>query len=96
LPILPMEEVETAYYLRMRVADETGVLADITRILADQDISIDALIQREPEEGEASTDLILLTHETVEKNINVAIARMEGLSSVQGKVTRIRVETLGK
>ncbi|HYP67087.1 MAG TPA: homoserine dehydrogenase [Thiobacillaceae bacterium] len=96
MPILPMEEVETAYYLRMRVADETGVLADITRILADQDISIDALMQREPEEGEASTDLILLTHETVEKNINAGIARIEGLGSVHGKVTRIRLETLGK
>ncbi len=96
LPILPMEEVETAYYLRMRVADQTGVLADITRILADADISIDALIQREPEEGEASTDLILLTHETLEKRMNAAIARIEGLGSVQGKVTRIRLETLGK
>jgi homoserine dehydrogenase len=96
LPILPMDEVETAYYLRMRVADETGVLADITRILADAGISIDGLIQREPEEGEASTDLILLTHETVEKNMNSAIARIEGLASVQGKVTRIRLETLGK
>jgi homoserine dehydrogenase len=78
------------------VADETGVLADITRILADQDISIDALMQREPKEGEASTDLILLTHETVEKYVNTAIARIEGLNSVQGKVTRIRLETLGK
>lgn len=95
-PILSMDEVETAYYLRMRVADETGVLADITRILADAGISIDGLIQREPEEGESSTDLILLTHETVEKNMNAAIARMEGLNSVQGKVTRIRLETLGK
>jgi len=96
LPILPMDEVETAYYLRMRVADQTGVLADITRILADSDISIDALMQREPEEGEASTDLILLTHETLEKQMNAAIARIEGLASVQGKVTRIRLETLGK
>ena len=96
LPILPMDEVETAYYLRMRVADETGVLADITRILADADISIDALMQREPEEGEASTDLILLTHETVEKSMNAAMARIEGLATVQGKVTRIRLETLGK
>ncbi len=96
LPILPMDEVETSYYLRLRVADETGVLADITRILADAEISIDALIQREPEEGESSTDLILLTHETVEKNMNAAMARMEGLNSVQGKVTRIRLETLGK
>ncbi len=96
LPILPMEEVETAYYLRMRVADQTGVLADITRILADSNISIDALMQREPEEGEPSTDLILLTHETLEKNMNAAIARIEGLGTVQGKVTRIRLETLGK
>ena len=96
LPILPMDEVETAYYLRMRVADETGVLADITRILADADISIDALMQREPEEGESSTDLILLTHETLEKQMNSAIARIEGLGTVQGKVTRIRLETLGK
>jgi homoserine dehydrogenase len=96
LPILPMDEVETAYYLRMEVADETGVLADITRILADADISIDALMQREPEEGESSTDLVLLTHETVEKNMNTAIARIEGLNSVHGKVTRIRLETLGK
>jgi homoserine dehydrogenase len=96
LPILPMDEVETAYYLRMRVADETGVLADITRILADADISIDALMQREPEEGESSTDLILLTHETLEKSMNAAMARIEGLKSVQGKVTRIRLETLGK
>ena len=86
----------TAYYLRMRVADETGVLADITRILADDDISIDALMQREPEEGESSTDLILLTHETLEKQMNAAMARIEGLNSVQGKVTRIRLETLGK
>jgi len=96
LPILPMDEVETAYYLRMRVADQTGVLADITRILADSEISIDALMQREPEEGEASTDLILLTHETLEKQMNSAIARIEGLGTVQGKVTRIRLETLGK
>ncbi len=95
-PILPMDEVVTSYYLRLRVADETGVLADITRILADAGISIDGLIQREPEENEASTDLILLTHETVEKNMNAAIARIEGLKSVQGKVTRIRLETLGK
>jgi homoserine dehydrogenase len=96
LPILPMDEVETAYYLRMRVADETGVLADNTRILADSNISIDALMQREPEEGESSTDLVLLTHETMEKSMNSAIARMEGLASVQGKVTRIRLETLGR
>jgi homoserine dehydrogenase len=72
------------------------VLADITRILADQQISIDALMQREPDEGESSTDLILLTHDTVEKNINAALARIEGLNSVHGKVTRIRLETLDR
>ena len=62
LPILPMSEVETGYYLRLRVEDKPGVLADITRILADQGISIDALLQREPEEGEGETDIIILTH----------------------------------
>ncbi len=95
-PILPMEEVETSYYLRMRVQDKPGVLADITRILADQQISIDAMIQKEPGEGEKQTDIILLTHIIVEKNINAAIAKIEALSTVTGKVTRIRLEELGK
>ena len=62
LPILPMSEIETGYYLRLRVEDKPGVLADITRILADQGISIDAMLQREPEEGEGETDIIILTH----------------------------------
>ena len=64
VPILPMGEVATSYYLRMRVQDKPGVLADITRILADRDISIDAMIQKEPPEGEEQTDIILLTHLT--------------------------------
>lgn len=84
----------TSYYLRMRVEDKPGVLADITRILADSDISIDAMIQKEPGEGEAQTDIIMLTHQTVEKNANAAIARIEALPVVQGKVTRLRLETL--
>jgi homoserine dehydrogenase len=93
-PILPMEDVETAYYLRLRVLDRPGVLADITRILADLSISIDALLQKEPEEGEEQVDIIMLTHRTVERNVNAAIARIEGLPSNLGAVTRIRLEEL--
>ena len=95
LPILPMAEVETAYYLRMRVADKPGVLADVTRILADLNISIDAMVQKEPSEGEDQTDIILLTHLTLEKHIDAAIGRIEALETVTGKVTRIRMEELG-
>ncbi|MGB9148733.1 MAG: homoserine dehydrogenase [Burkholderiales bacterium] len=96
IPILPMEEVETSYYLRMRVQDKPGVLADVTRILADLNISIDAMIQKEPGEGEKQTDIILLTHITQEKNINAALAKIEALSTISGKVTRIRLEELGR
>jgi homoserine dehydrogenase len=94
LPILPMDEVETAYYLRLRAQDKPGVLADITRILADLEISIDAMLQREPEEGEDQTDIVLLTHVAREKAVNAAIAKIEGLGSIAGKVTRIRLEEL--
>jgi homoserine dehydrogenase len=94
--ILPMAEVVTSYYLRMRVLDRPGVLADITRILADRAISIDAMIQREPGEGEEQVDIIILTHETRERNVNEAIAAIEGLPVVAGKVTRIRLEELGR
>jgi len=93
-PILPMGEVETRYYLRMKVQDKPGVLADITRILADQRISIEAMVQKEPRAGEAEVDIIMLTHLTVEKNVNGAIARIEKLPVVVGKVTRIRLEEL--
>ena len=96
LPILSMEEVETSYYLRLRVLDRPGVLADITRILADQFISIDAMVQKEPSEGEEQVDIIMLTHQTLEKNINVAIERIETLPVISGKVTRIRLEQLGR
>ena len=94
VPVLPIGEALTSFYLRMRVLDKPGVLADITRILADSDISIDAMIQREAGEGESQTDIIMLTHQTVEKNAEAAIARIEALDSVQGKVTRLRLETL--
>jgi len=72
------------------------VLADITRILADQSISIDAMVQKEPGEGEEQVDIIMLTHLTVEKSINDAITRIESLPVVSGKVTRIRLEELGR
>jgi homoserine dehydrogenase len=94
IKVLPMEAVITSYYLRMRVQDRPGVLADVTRILADASISIDAMIQREPAEGEQQVDIIMLTHLTREKNINTAIAKIEALPVVTGKVTRIRLEDL--
>jgi homoserine dehydrogenase len=93
-PILPMEEVRTAYYLRLRAFDRPGVLADITRILADGSISIDAMVQKEPAEGEEQVNIILLTHITVEKNINAAITKIEALDAVAGQVMRIRLEEL--
>ena len=94
VPFLPMGEIVTSYYLRMRVDDRPGVLADITRILADREISIDAMIQKEPSEGEDQTDIILLTHRTVEKNVVDAIAKIEALPTVRGKIVRIRLEEL--
>ena len=97
-PILPIDEVTSGYYLRLRVADVTGVLANITRILADKAISIDALLQKESEEvdgaNKGETDIILITHETVEKNVNAAIAEIEALSTVVSKVTKLRMEAL--
>ena len=94
--VLTMDEVVTSYYMRMRVADRPGVLADITRILADRGVSIDAMVQKEPSEGEEQVDIIMLTHQTREKQINAAIVAIESLAVVTGKVTRIRLEELGK
>ena len=95
-PILPMAEVETRYYLRLSVSDQPGVLADITRILADQHISIDAMIQREPGEGEEQTDIIMLTHLSREKHVDAAILLIEALQVVKSRVTRLRLEELDK
>jgi len=93
-PILPIGAVETSYYLRMRVKDQPGVLADITRILADSKISIDAMVQKEPEAGERDVDIVMLTHQAIEKNVDAAMAKIEKLRTVVGKVTRIRLEEL--
>ena len=94
VPVLPMDEVVTACYLRMRVHDRPGVLADISRALADRSISIEAMVQKEPVVGEASVDILMLTHATVERSVNAAIATIEALPAVIGKVTRIRREPL--
>ena len=94
-PILPLSDIESSYYLRLRVEDKPGVIADVTRILADQQISIVAMMQREPAEGESQTDIILLSHITQEKNVDAAIAKIEALPVVKQKVIRLRMEELG-
>lgn len=93
-PVLPMDEVETSCYLRLRALDKPGVLADITRILADLGISIEAMMQKEPSEGEAEVDIIMLTHSAKERNVNAAIAKIRKLPQNTGRVTRIRLEHL--
>jgi homoserine dehydrogenase len=93
-PILPISEVTSSYYLRMQVADQAGVLAAVTGILAESSISIDAMLQKEPAEGETKTDIIMLTHQTQEKNVDAAIAKIEALPTVVGQVTKIRLEQL--
>jgi len=93
-PILGIDEVVTAFYLRLQVADEKGVLARITGILAENDISIDAVLQRESAEGERQTDLIILTHDTVEGRMNKALAQMQALPTVLAPIVRIRKEEL--
>ncbi|MEP7295850.1 MAG: homoserine dehydrogenase [Burkholderiales bacterium] len=92
--ILPIDEVITSFYLRLQVADQAGVLARITGILAEGNISIDALLQRESADGEAQTDVIILTHDTVEGRMNTAIAQMQALPTVLAPIVRIRKEEL--
>jgi homoserine dehydrogenase len=95
MPILPISEVETAYYLRLSASDQPGVLADVTRILADLGISIEAILQKEPPPGESQLPVILLTHKVREHDMDQAIARIEALPTIGGSVKRIRMETLG-
>ncbi|MFW5450721.1 MAG: homoserine dehydrogenase [Methylophagaceae bacterium] len=94
-PILPISEVVTSYYLRVHTEDKPGVLADITRILSEQEISIEAILQKEPEQQGGIVPVIMLTQQIVEKNMDAAITQIEALQSVQDSVMRIRMESLG-
>ena len=94
LPILPMEQVETAYYLRITALDQPGVMARIAGILGEEGISIEAIQQKEPAEGDTHVPLVMLSHRVLEGRMNQAIARIESLESVKGAVVRIRMETL--
>ncbi|MDE2389113.1 MAG: homoserine dehydrogenase [Betaproteobacteria bacterium] len=93
-PVIPMEDVETSYYLRIQVVDKPGVMAEITRIVAEKNISISALLQKEASDESDQVSVIMLTHLTIEKNINAAITRIEALPVVTGKVFRLRIEEL--
>ena len=93
-PILSMDDVETAYYLRMNASDKPGVLAEVTKILGNYNISIEAIIQKEPVGEQKQASVIMLTHQVLEKNMNDAIEEIEALETIDDKVTRIRMETL--
>ena len=94
LPILPMAQVQTSYYLRLRVKDQVGVIADIARVLAEADISIDAMLQKGPADTDGETDIVILTHRTREANFETAMKAMVRLSTVHSEYTRIRREDL--
>jgi len=94
-PILSMDDVETAYYIRFTAADKPGVLADVTRILASHAISIEAVIQKEPLDGKSDLPVIMLTHRVFERDLNAAVLEIEALDAVVDSVNRIRVENLG-
>jgi homoserine dehydrogenase len=95
IPILPIDEVESAYYLRLSAEDKPGVLADVTRILAMHRISIEAVLQKEPLAGESYLPIIMLTHRVQERELNMALAQIEALTTINRPVKRIRMETLG-
>jgi len=98
LNVMPMSEIVTSYYLRLRVADEAGVLAQLTGLLAGAGISIDAVLQREADQvsevGENQTDVIILTHDTREGTMNEVLSQMQALPTVLAPITRIRKEEL--
>jgi len=94
MPILAMEEVVTAYYLRLLATDKPGVLAEVTRILGELDISIEAILQKEPLPGAIEVPIIILTHAIRERQMNAAIRQIEALATIHGRITRIRLEHL--
>jgi len=96
LAILPIGEVNSAYYLRMRALDKPGVLAEVTKILGDRQISIDAMMQKEPQDGESKADIVILTHVTKENNMDAAIADIEKLAAIEGSMVKIRMEELAR
>ena len=93
-PILPMEEVQTAYYLRLLATDKPGVLAEVTRILGESGISIEAILQKEPLSGAIEVPIIILTHSIRERQMNTAIRQIEALDTIHGNIKRIRLEHL--
>jgi homoserine dehydrogenase len=96
IPILPIDAIETAYYLRICSYDRPGMLAKITGILSSNNISIEAIVQKEPKENAAQVSVVILTHRVVERDVNQAIQAIEQLDGITGKVMRIRLETLDK
>jgi homoserine dehydrogenase len=96
LAVLPIGEISSAYYLRLRASDKPGVLAGVTKILADRNISIDAMLQKEPDDNETEADIVILTHVTIEKNMDAAIAAIEALPAIVGKLVKIRMEELNR
>jgi homoserine dehydrogenase len=94
LPIVPIDEIETSYYLRLLALDKLGVLANVTNILSENGISIEAIIQKEPVGGAEHVSVVMLTHKVVEKQLNRAIQAIESLDGITGQVTRIRLEML--
>jgi homoserine dehydrogenase len=96
LPVLPIAEIHSAYYLRLRASDKPGVLAGVTKILGDKNISIDAMLQKEPDDNETEADIVILTHITLEANMDAAIRQVESLPAIVGKVVKIRMEELNK
>lgn len=96
LPVLHISEITSAYYLRLRASDKPGVMASVTKVLADHQISIDAMIQKEPAPNDAEADIVILTYETIEKNMDAAITEIEALATTEGKVTKIRMESMAK
>ncbi len=96
LQILPIGEINSAYYLRLRASDKPGVLAGVTKILADRNISIDAMLQKEPDDNETEADIVILTHITLEANMDAATGQIETLPAIVGKLVKIRMEELNK
>ncbi|MGL4767913.1 MAG: homoserine dehydrogenase [Formosimonas sp.] len=95
IPMLPLSAVKTRYYLRLTVQDRTGVLANITRILADHDISVDAMLQTEVDDVTAQTHIVIMTHVSLESGVDAAVVQIKALDTVAGEVVKLRVEELG-